>query len=367
MSIWQWQDRLPSVDDASRIHLGEGNTSLVRSVSIGARVGLSDLSFKLESANPSGSYKDRFAVMGVSRMVADGKRVCVASSSGNTGAALAACCAAAGVKCVIAAVQGAPESKLQQMLAYGAEVLRIRGFGNDAKITAAVFDELQVIAGEPDAELLISAFAFSPEAMCGVKTISFELLEQMSRKQARPCHVFVPAGGGGLTLAIARGFREVVRSGDDRRVHVHCVQPAGNDTIASPLRRGDAAARCVQCQTGISGLQVPSVVDGDEVIAACRESGGTGHVVTDEDIYAAQRALARSEGILCEPAAATALAGAIKAAEHGDIGSDDQVICIVTGHGFKDQPSMKKLTRDSVCPIIGIDGLADFIQQRSDA
>ena len=130
--IWKWSDRLGNAPkDEFRLTLGEGCTPLVRSRRIGPDTGLTNLYFKLESANPTGSYKDRFAASAVSHLLARKKTQCLATSSGNTGAALAAACAVAGIPCHLAIVEPAPDGKLSQMLAYGAKLYRIRGFGID--------------------------------------------------------------------------------------------------------------------------------------------------------------------------------------------------------------------------------------------
>ena len=123
MSVWRWADWIDDVPAESRLSLGEGHTPLVRSHRIGPSAGIKNLFFKLESSNPSGSYKDRFAAVAISLLVARGKRRCVATSSGNTGSALAAYChqAAAGIPCEIgASSMRAGQAKLQQMMAYGA-------------------------------------------------------------------------------------------------------------------------------------------------------------------------------------------------------------------------------------------------------
>ncbi len=351
MSIWRWADWLDAVPERARVTLGEGNTPLVRSRRIGPSAGLANLFFKLEIANPTSSYKDRFAVTAVAHMMAAGQRRCVATSSGNTGSALAAYCAAAGVECLIAIVEAAPEGKLQQMLAYGARLYRVRGFGIDPGISAETFGIIEQMGRQPGSAIQISAYAFSPLGMSGVKTLSYELAEQCERLD----HVFCPAGGGGMVVAVARGFDDLVRHGRlAAGPRVECVQPEGNDTIATPLRQGAAEARAVRCTTQISGLQVPNVLDGHLTIQACRSSGGTGHVVRDEEVWAAQARLAREEGIFCEPAAATALAGALKAAREGLIAPEANVVCFVTGSGFKDPPSVQRMLGGATCPLIDV-------------
>ncbi len=352
MSIWRWGDVAALAPPEARLSLGEGETPLLASQRIGPASGLYQLYLKVESGNPSGSYKDRFAAAAVSRMLAEGRAQCVATSSGNTGAALAAYCAVAGIACEIAIVETAPESKLRQMQALGARIFRVRGFGLDPEITKRTFEALRRRGERPDYALQISAYAFSPVGMAGVQSIAYEIAEQAGDPVN---HVFCPAGGGGLTLAVARGFQALCQDGRlAESPRVECVQPAGNDTIAGRLRGGLERARTVTCTSAISGLQVPDVIDGDETLAACRASGGTGHVVEDAEVWEAQARLAREEGIFCEPAGATALAGALRAARQGEIAPDAVVVCLVTGSGFKDPPSVERMVSGAAVPTVGL-------------
>lgn len=349
MSIWRYADLITDVSEASRVTLGEGQTPLLRSRRIGPAAGLHNLYFKLETGNPAGSFKDRFAAAAISRMRADGKTRCIATSSGNTGAALAAYCAAAGIECWIAIVETAPAGKLRQMLAYGANIFRVRRFGLDPDISERTFAELKRIGGRSDSAVQISAYHFSPDGMSGVQSIAYELAEQASRPLD---HVFAPAGGGGLCVALARGFSQLVAQGRlDRTPAVEVVQPEGNDTIATPLRRGDAQAQTVSATTRISGLQVPNVVDGHGAVTECRDTGGSGHAVPDELIWDLQRRLAVEEGIFTEPAGATALAGALQAAREGRIRPDAHIACLVTGTGFKDEASIDRMLQDRDAPL----------------
>lgn len=336
---------MPAIEH--RLSLGEGDTPLVRSRHIGPAAGLPRLFFKLETGNPTGSYKDRFAAAAISHMLERGESACIATSSGNTGAAVAAYCATARIRCRIAIVEGAPSGKLRQMLAYGAELRRIRGFGIDPAVTASVFSVLDQLGKRPGHALQISAYAHSPLGMMGVESISLELAGQLGGRLDR---VFCPAGGGGLCLAVARGFER----GDGRTLPaIHCVQPEGNDTMAGVLRSGGGKGRRVDpCTTAISGLQVPTVIDADETIAACRKSGGTGHVVEDVFVWECQRRLALEEGLFSEPAGAVALAGALRAREMGEISADDSVVCLITGNGFKDEGSLDRMTAHSSAPLV---------------
>lgn len=339
MSIWRWADWIDFVPEHARITLGEGQTPLVRSRRIGPIAGLKNLWFKLDFVSPTASYKDRFAAATVSHMVAAGKTRCIATSSGNTGASLAAYCAAAGIQCLIAIVEGAPLGKLQQMLCYGAKLYRIRGFGANPETTSAVFDIIMKWGSEPAAAVQVSSYKYSAPGMTGVETVAFDLAEQTPSID----HLFCPAGGGGLAVAAARGFRKLVkREVLEKSPAVEVVQPEGNDTIATPLRDGHAQAREVTSTTRISGLQVPTVNDGHWAVTECRASGGSGHVVTDEEVWEIQRRLAREEGLFSEPAGAVALAGALKAARERRFAPDAHIVCMITGSGFKDPHSVEE-------------------------
>lgn len=354
MSVWRWAERIEPVPPGARISLGEGNTPLIRSRRIGPAEGIAALYFKLESTNPTGSYKDRFAAVAVSLLKARGKTSCVATSSGNTGAALAAYCAAADIPLDVVVVEQAPPDKLRQMLAYGAEVCRVRGFGIDPQVDRRVQTYLQRRGAAPDAAFLISAYRDCPGGMTGIQTIAYELAEQLP---AGIDHVFCCAGSGGLVLGVARGFAGLVDSGDlAAGPAVECVQPEGNATIAGPLQRGGDRAEAVACKTRISGLQVPSVIDGDDALRATRASGGTGHLVTDEEAWQVQQRLALEEGLFCEPAAAVPLAGALRAIRAGAI-RGGTIVCVLTGSGFKDGRALERMTSARPCTTLDVDRL----------
>jgi len=358
MGLWQWPFGIEPVAVEHQVTLGEGNTPLVRSRSIGPRAGLDQLWLKLDHCNPTASFKDRYAAVAISHMRARGEQRCVATSSGNTGASLAAYCAAAGIECQIAVVETAPLGKLQQMLSYGAHIVRIRGFGLDVDTTANVFDQLEQLASAPDVALQVSAFLYSPLGMSGIQSVSFELEQQV---EGPIDHVFCQAGGGGLAMGTAAGFLTLVEHQLIARTpRVHVVQPEGNDTIAGPLRDGKPLGQNVQSTTLISGLQVASKTDADGAIEACRQTDGTGYLVADDRVWEVQQRLAREEGIFCEPAAAVSVVGALEAVEAGEVSADATVVCMITGSGFKDPGSVEKMTSDMPCPIID----ADQVQQQ---
>jgi threonine synthase len=340
MNIWELPLAIPPLKEAHRISLGEGNTPLIKSREIGRQLGLKNLYFKLETVSPTGSYKDRFAAFAISHMFMEGKKLCIATSSGNTGAALSAYCATAKIRCVIAVVDGITQAKAQQMLSYGAELYEIKNFGKDPHVTGNTFELIRKQGASENASLQISAYKFSPIGMTGVQSIAFELEEQLQTIN----HIFCPAGGGGLTLSVARGFEILLKLKKiEHFPRIHCVQPLGNDTMASAIRKELNGGKEVQCETEISGLQVPNLLDADAVITHLKNRNGQGHLVHDEFVFTVQKKLASEEGIFSEPAGATALAGLYEAVKREEVDANDHIVCLVTGSAFKDTISLGKM------------------------
>lgn len=357
-SLWTYEPYLVPVDPSARVTLGEGHTSLVRSKRIGADIGLEQLYFKLESLNPTGSYKDRFAAAFIGIMRQRDQQLCIATSSGNTGAALAAYCAAAGIRCVLVIVEGAPLPKVRQMQLYGAETVSVKGFGRDSEVTASVFLELSHLSRQFGAPLPVSAYAFCTEGMQGVQTIAYELMDEIG-----PAHIFSPAGGGGLTLAMAYGVQVYQPALQGVALpKIHCVQPQGNDTIASALRSGAVGGTAIAASTTtVSGLQVPNLLDADEVVRQCRRLGGNGYTVEDGEVFGWQKRLAQEEGIFCEPAGAVALAGLARAVAAGEVAGHEKAVCLVTGSGFKDMSSVERHFSLPEMPLVDPGELRQYI------
>jgi threonine synthase len=348
---------LPAIDESALLDLGQGATPLIPSRWIGPQHGLERLYFKLESLNPTGSYKDRFASLAVSLARARGAKGCIATSSGNTGAALSAFTSAVGMRCAIFVNERTPIGKLRQMAAYGAQVYQVAQFGISLAESTSTMDALRKIAKSDDLDLFISAYSECPAGMEGIKTIAYELHRQMPGVN----DVFAPVGGGGLFVAIARGYADLATEGN-RTPRLHIVQPRLNDTAATRLNAGQSEAQAVKTTTAISGLAVPDVLDATTALDHARRSGGSGFVIEDEDAFAVQRLMVEREGLLVEPAAAVSVAGAIKAAQSGKLGPDRTVVAIVTGHGFKDPASIDAIAAETPVKAIGRAGIPDAVR-----
>lgn len=293
------------------------------------------LRFKLEQCNPTGSYKDRFIERELS-LLREGCKFVVATSSGNTGASLAAFAARAGVRALIVASPEAPAGKLVQMRAHGAQVVLIPGFTANPAVTGEVFAILEA-SGHP---LIVSAFRYCPGGMRGVETIAHELAHQANGAR----NVFVPVGGGGLYAAIVQGFAA--------KVKVHAVQPEGCATVVNAnWRFGEPST------TAVSGLSVPTDIDATLARARLNECGGLAIAVTDTQVFEAQRILLSEEGIYCEPAGATAFAGYLASGLR-----DRPAVCLVTGHGFKDPGSIEAAASHHPSQILTAGQLQDLLR-----
>jgi threonine synthase len=295
------------------------------------------LSFKLESTNPTGSYKDRFVAAELERILGEGRRTCIATSSGNTGSSLAAYGARYGAQCVILVNADAPSGKLLQIQAHGAKLIHVAGFVTSPEVTEKVFAQLERFTCGGSAALIVSAFRYCPTGMRAVGKIASEIAAQHPSVK----HVFVPVGGGGLFSAISEEMQRISPA-----TRVHAVQPEGCPTLLDAVRTGRSVIAPVTSTTHISGLSVPFDIDAGRALKLLRQGGGIAIGVTDEQVYDAQRQLLRSEGIYPEPAGATAFAGYLHAVEHGLILTDDECVCIVTGHGFKDRASIEEAVND---------------------
>lgn len=319
----------------SRALIGEGNTPLVRSTSI---AGDAPLFFKMEQLNPTGSFKDRFAAVETELMKQNGIRAFIATSSGNTGAALSAYAARLGLRCFLFVNEVTPASKLQQMLVYGAEVYRVRGFGVTKELSAPIFERLQQLAVDGKTRLVISAYKYSPLGMDGVKAIAYEIVEQFG---GVPDHVFVPVGGGGLLSGIWRGFRDLKdRNLTKKLPKIVAVQPELNDTVVTSINARTGTAQEVSTTTTISGLAVQVDIDASLAVNSVEQSGGFGVLVSDEFVLETQSSLARNEGVYVEPAGAVSTAGYLRAVYSGLLKRDESAVCILTGHGLKSAVSV---------------------------
>ena len=306
--IERFRDQLPFAAGDPIVTLGEGSTPLVLAERISARVG-AEVHLKLEGLNPTGSFKDRGMTCAVSAELREGAAAVICASTGNTAASAAAYAAKAGLRGAVIVPDGKiATGKLAQALMHGARVIALRGNFDKALELVRALAERHPIA------LVNSVNEFRLQ---GQKTAAFELLDDLDGQLDAVC---IPVGNAGNITAYWMGF---VEAGAAPRMFG--FQAAG----AAPLVHGHPIA---EPETVASAIRIGNPARWEEAIDAMRGSRGAIRAVSDDEILAAYRLLASSEGVFCEPASAASVAGLLK---YGADGAE-RIVCVLTGHGLKD-------------------------------
>jgi len=340
-SMWRYFELLPLTDRMSIVSQGEGQTPLITSPTLADQLGVGSLLLKNETVNPTGSFKDRQVSLGISKARESGARTLAVISSGNVAAAAASYAAIAGLKCRIFAPSNAPEEKLVQARIYGASFAKV-----DTLSSSRIFELVAEACRQKDWHLLSTAGLYNPYHVEGAKTIAYELFEQCS---AMPDWVIAPVGGGGLIGALWRGFNELVSMGRlERPPSIVGVQSSLCTPLVDAIQKGlspeEAIANPVEVGDTVAGAIADDILfDAYTALPAVRESGGKAVSVTDEEMLEAEGLLARMTGIFAEPASASTIAAVEKLRDSKAIGEGDRVCCIITGSGFKDMASAKRL------------------------
>ena len=305
--IERYLDRLPFGDRDPVVSLEEGSTPLVLAERVSERAG-AEVWLKLEGANPTGSFKDRGMTCAVSAAVREGAEAVICASTGNTAASAAAYAARAGLTGAVIVPEGKiATGKLAQALMHGARVIALRGNFDEALRLVR-----ELVRRHP-ISLVNSVNAFRLE---GQKTAAFEIHEELGEIDA----LCIPVGNAGNVTAYWKGFREVGAS-----PRMLGFQAEG----AAPLVRGAPVERP---ETVASAIRIGSPARWEEAMDAFTGSQGQVAAVTDAEILDAYRFLAAHEGVFCEPASATGVAGLLR---HG-AGDAERIVCVLTGHGLKD-------------------------------
>ncbi|MEN3284528.1 MAG: threonine synthase [Solirubrobacteraceae bacterium] len=334
------------------ITLGEGHTPLVELPRLARELGVEALHAKLESCNPTGSYKDRIAARSIDLALAQGNKGWIATSSGNGAMAFAAYGRRAGLPGILCVTETITREKLLPILTLGANVVRIAGLGNGGARSdeRELMDAVMLAAAEHALYVGITAHCFNDAGMRAVDAISHEIVQA-----GRPADLaYVPVGGGGLVAAVARGMLDAGAS-----TAVVAVQPAGCAPIARYIEGEIPAPTIERAESAISGLQVPSAPDGELAAELVRKTGGWAVTASDEQILAAQRALALREGVFVEPAAACALAGLQRDLDTGRVDVGSSALLILTGAGLKDLATLEQWLEPA--PIAAVEDLPQLI------
>ncbi len=332
LGVWTFRELLPV--DEEPVTMSEGGTGLHPCGRLADDIGVSSLQVKNEGENPTGSFKDRGMTVGVTKARELGAEVVACASTGNTSASLAAYAARAGIRCVVLLPAGKVAlGKLAQALFHGAEVIPVEGNFDDA---------LSVVKRLADEGLVYILNSVNPFRLSGQRTIAYEICLQ--RSWDVPDAVVVPVGNAGNISAIWQGFLDLYELGlIENLPRMYGVQAKGARPIVEAIRRGaEDIEPDPEPETVATAIRIGDPVNAVKALRAIRCSGGWAVAVSDEEILAAQRELATREGIFVEPASAASIAGLKKFVGMGEIGSDEDVVCVTTGHGLKDPEIVMK-------------------------
>lgn len=325
--VWRYRELLPFADDAPVVSLAEGNTPLYDAPVSAAYCGLRSLTLKHQGCNPTGSFKDTGMTTAVTQALILGARTVVCASTGNTAASLAAYAARAHLQCAILVPRGqVSHAKLAQSLDYGAAVLELDGNFDDA---------MRVIRELAEDESIYLVNSINPFRIEGQKTVAAELLHQ--REWRVPDHVVMPGGNLGNSSALGKGFKELKDLGlIDRLPRLSVVQAEGAAPFASLFgSESDALTPIENPQTLATAIKIGAPVSWKKALRAVLESGGSVLSVSEQEIADAKAIIGR-DGVGCEPASATTVAGIKRLVASWVIGSDDDVVAVLTGHILKD-------------------------------
>ena len=317
--LGRWESILPLTDATPRISLGEGSTPLVRAAHIAGDCGLDELWFKLESCNPSGSFKDRGMVVAVAKALEAGAKAIMCASTGNTSASAAAYAAHCGIGCYVLVPGGGnvAAGKMAQAIAYGSKIIEIEGNFDDALNAARALTAKHPVA-------LVNSV--NPHRIEGQKTAAFEICETLGDA---PDVLAIPVGNAGNITAYWKGFGECAELG---RATLHPRMFGFQAAGAAPLVLGKPVAKP---NTVATAIRIGNPASWQGAVAARDESSGLIESVTDEEILEAYALLARREGLFVEPASAASVAGLLKLARAGR-GHGGRAVAILTGNGLKD-------------------------------
>jgi threonine synthase len=315
--IEEYRDRMPVDGDSPVVTLREGGTPLIVSEQLTELTGC-EVHLKFDGSNPTGSFKDRGMTMAITKAVEKGAEAVICASTGNTSASAAAYAGKAGLTCGVIIPKGKiAMGKLAQALVHGAKVIQIEG-NFDQALTLC-----RDLADRYPVELVNSV---NPYRIDGQRSGAWEIVDQLGR--APDVHV-MPVGNAGNITAYWRGYREYSADGlVDALPVMRGYQAAG----AAPLVLGHPVEKP---QTIATAIRIGNPASWDQAIEAATTSGGSIRSVTDREIIAAFRLLAR-HGVFAEMASASSVAGLLQLHEAGELERGTTVVCVLTGHGLKD-------------------------------
>jgi threonine synthase len=324
-SIWRYADLLPVAPPPEQ-RLPAGWTPLVRAHRLEEALGLGELWLKLDTANPTHSFKDRVVAVAAAKAIELGRTTLSCSSTGNLANAVAARAAAEGLEAVVLCPADLEPEKLIATSIYGAKIIAVDGSYDDcSRLSVELSFELDW------AFVNVGLRSYYAE---GSKTLAFEIAEQLGWEL--PDAVVAPIASGAMFSKVHQGFGELLELGLVEGTAPRLVggQAEGCSPVATAFADG-ARVKPVRPNTLARSLAIGSPADGDLAVGVARASRGSVHAVLEDDIADNIALLAETTGVFGETAPGVTL-GALRAAvENGELGESDRVVLLVTGDGLK--------------------------------
>ena len=321
----------PQVANENVVSMYEGHTNCFWAERLGREIGVEDLWVKLCGNSHTGSFKDlgmTVLVSVVKQMIADGKpiRAVACASTGDTSAALAAYCAAAGIPSIVFLPRGKVSiAQLVQPIANGAIVLALD----------TDFDGCMKLVQEVTADKTIYlANSMNPLRMEGQKTVSIEIVQQFDWEV--PDWIVIPVGNLGNVSALGKGFLMMKELGLINKLpRIACAQSEkANPFYLSYLTEFKEYRPVTAQKTLASAIQIGHPVSYERAVKVLKAFNGVVEQVSEDELANAA-ARADRTGMYCCPHTGVALAVLFKLVERGIIRSDQRVIVISTAHGLK--------------------------------
>ena len=338
-TMWRYRELLPIEEDTNPKGLRVGNSPIYKTDKVAKMLNIKELYIKDDGINPTSSLKDRASAMAVTKAIEAGYDTIACSSTGNAASSLAGNAAAAGLKTYIFVPSRAPKGKVAQLMMFGSNLTSVLGSYEET------FD-LSKKAIEKYGWYNRNA-AINPYLSEGKKTVALEICEQLEFKA--PDFVCVSVGDGCTIAGVYKGFYDMYNVGlIDKIPRLISVQAEGCCPInTAVLSNKDWTPQEENTYADSIAVGVPR--NADKAINAIKDSNGIAVNVSDDEIRAAQRFLAKECGVFGEPAGVTATAGLIKLCNKNAIPHDATIVTIVTGNGLKDIESAIKNCNEPVC------------------
>ncbi len=339
-SMWAFEALLPIAEDASPPPLRVGGTPLYPAPLLASRIGLDALWVKDEGVQPTGSLKDRASAMALVKAAEKRAGVITTASTGNAAAALAGLGASVGAQTVIFVPASAPEAKIAQLLAYGAEVLLVDGSYDEAV-------ELCLRAADSFGWYNRTT-GFNPYMSEGKKTVAYEITRQLDWQT--PDVIVVPVGDGCIIGSVWKGLHDLAELGWVTSMpRIIGAQAAGSNYLATAWVNGEDVITKpgIEAKTVADSIAAGLPRDRLKAMRAVTESDGAFVTISDDAILAAIPTVAAATGVFPEPAAAASWAGLEQAVEQGLVDRRDRIVIVSTGTGLKDVPAAMRAVKNA--------------------